>query len=122
MLYNPEWNTKNKKKIMLEAATLIRQHGLAKNIRHDANGGYCIHGAISQAYHNEPYGSDESTKPIMRDIVAYMRSQGIDPLAGAKWTRSDMETRNWTAGLWNNQSERTAEEVIAVLEGAAHAV
>lgn len=120
MLYNPDW--KQPAQVMLDAADLIRKHGLAKHLRHNELGGYCIHGAVSMALHGEPYKGN--AQPVMRSIVAYMKSMGLDPLAGDRsYAGSTDEQINWIAAPWNNQPERTAEEVIAVLEGAAaHAV
>lgn len=123
MLYNPEWKQPVSKTAqnLLDAADLIRKHGLTKHIRYDGRG-YCIHGAVAMVVHGGVY--DGNAQIEMRSVVTYMNSMGIDPLAGDRtyYASSDEEQYNWIAAPWNNQPERTAEEVIAVLEGAAHAV
>lgn len=120
MLYDPKWeNNKlpDTKTALLKAAELIRYNGLAKGTRRDAKGGYCIHGAVSMAIYNDPGHDDydmeiHGTRVVMSHIVNYMDSVGIDRLT----------SHSINAANWNNMPERTADEVIAVLEGAANAI
>jgi hypothetical protein len=107
MLYNPEWS--GRKDILNRAADLIETHGLTKRLRTNLRG-FCIHGAVSQVVNKDAMLDSDETKGIMKHIVSYMNSVGIN-------TKQD-----WIAAQWNNEPERTKEEVVNVLRGAAEYV
>jgi hypothetical protein len=95
--------------ILLKAAHLIRRHGLAKYTQLDARGAMCIHGAISIAATGEKFrNARPEVHAAEQYVYSYMRSIGI-------------ELPDECPGIagWNNKAERTAGEVIALLEGAA---
>lgn len=99
-------------KILLRAADLIRENGLAKHTRQDEKGGYCIHGAVSMAIYSEPVTDSHKTQAVMTHIGDYMASKNID-------YRNSPHSPHWVIAPWSNRPERTAEDVIGVLEGAA---
>ncbi len=98
--------------VLLEAAGLIRARGLAKFIQEDLDGTVCLHGAISIARFGYPYGDDCGDAVACKateSVANFLRASGVgrDLVGGSGCSR------------WNNLPERTADEVIAALEGAA---
>lgn len=49
MLYNPEWQRKTAKPVLLKAAALIEEKGHAKYTVQDSNGRVCMYGAVTKA-------------------------------------------------------------------------
>jgi hypothetical protein len=110
MLYNPEWQPKPDQAIvLLKAANLIREHGLAKHTRQDDQGRFCTYGAVATAADGSIHGESKLMISTMRYLRSYMADIGIE--------RDDGDIARW-----NNEPKRTAKQVIAVLEGAANAV
>lgn len=113
MLYDPKWEAKTETAmVLLHAAELVRERGLAKHRQVEEDGSVCLHGAISIAAAGKPWTSASSNSLHCKAALAvhkYLRSQGVDSL---------YSTPTGSA-FWNNQYERTANEVIAALEGAA---
>ena len=88
----------NDSRILLKAAYLIESNGLAKFER--CNGlGYCVIGAIGFAASGD---SDDDYQPAIQRMV---RGVGV-----ADW---------WKLADWNNDDERTPEEVVAKLRAVA---
>ena len=96
-------------RLLLKAAGLVQTRGLAKHIREDDQGRVCLHGALSIAVNS---GDIDCQHVWLRVLVCdHLRSQGLNKNDG-------VEDDDW-AVLWNNAPERTAEDVIQALEGAA---
>lgn len=97
-------------RILRNAATLIRTHGLAKDVRTDADGALCVHGAIAMAAtrDRDPNGDNSLTCDAAGRLGRYLRTT----------IHKDLITGNGCAP-WNNRPERTADDVIAALEAAA---
>lgn len=95
------------RKALLKAAELIRTHGLAKWRREDECGRLCLQGAISKALTGDAEGrdSDRATNAVHRHLIA----MGVP---------RELTSPNGNA-IWNNQPERTADQVINALEAAA---
>lgn len=110
MLYNKDWDKPVKTKtVLLKAADLIREHGLAKHIRQDGNGALCTYGAVAMAADGNISTDSVLMTSTMRYLTKYMAYAGIC-------------TTHRCVANWNNAPERTAKQVIAVLKGAANAV
>lgn len=92
---------------LLKAAELIRKHGWTQFTQLGRDGSLCLHGAISLAVHGVPgFGADQCNM--------------MPALKAALERRGEYGYRNNT-GLapWNNRPERTASDVISLLEDAA---
>jgi hypothetical protein len=107
MLYDPKREVST---VLLLAANEVRTRGLAKGEQMDAQGRVCLHGAIRLVCVgkvNIP-GNDTAIEADHR-VCDYLREVcGVSDYivgGGAAW--------------WNNMPERTAEEVVGALEGAA---
>jgi hypothetical protein len=117
MLYDPKWEQKAKtqaepwRATLLRAADLIREHGLAKYTQQDSEGRMCLHGAISIAATGKPFC--ELDAPIYCEASAAVRRHLL-----ALGVSRDLIGNDGCA-QWNNKPERTADQVIAALEGAA---
>lgn len=115
MLYDPKWEEKitvpaeDWRGVLLKAADIIRRRGLAKFAQMDERGAVCIHGAIEIAL-NGRIKSPEEHCEAGRRLCEYLADRGVADLRGQDG-----------AATWNNELERTAEEVIAALEGCAMA-
>jgi hypothetical protein len=113
MLYDPKWEERilvpasDWRRVLLTAASIVRTRGLAKNTQEDEEGRVCIHGAISIALHGDILGGESHCEAGMR-LCNYLAARGVPELRGMDG-----------AAYWNNEPARTAEEVIAALEGAA---
>ena len=107
MLYDPR-HEQQTGVILLRAASNVRERGLAKHTQEDTLGRVCLHGAISIAAYGLPHVHGETGQQADRAVCRYLKSQGIIVCDAG-------------AAHWNNADERTAEEVIAALEGAAMA-
>lgn len=113
MLYNKQWEKSFPNQayfILHKAAYLIRKRGLAKGIQEASNGSVCVHGAISIAATGKPYKECSiATCNAEQYVYNYLISKGVS---------ADYINPQGLAG-WNNCFERTADEVIEALEGAA---
>ena len=116
MLYDPRWEEKivtmpleGWQIVLLKAADIVRRRGLAKYTQRAGDGSVCVQGAISVAVTGQVYCSSRNEKycEATRRLGQYLIAKGEE---GAD------ETGN---AYWNNAPERTAEEVIAALEGCA---
>lgn len=89
-------------KILLKAAAVIEERGLAKGERCNAKGAMCVHGAIAFAAHGDPHAweQDDGRLAVTRMVEA------VDPGCGG-------------AAQWNNARERTKDEVVAKLRAVA---
>lgn len=108
MLYDPKREVST---VLRLAAAEVRTRGLAKGEQLSADGRVCIHGAIRMAY-------DGTINCVTSAIV-----QEADIRVCAYLTEvcgvADKIVQGGGAAWWNNMPERTADEVIGVLEGAA---
>jgi hypothetical protein len=106
-------------KLLRNAANLIRTRGLAKGIQQDYTGAVCLHGALFIAdtgftQGNGPTGfyrnatHDAAAKRLDAYLLGRVPSEQRCP-----WF-DDIHQYS----IWNNQPERTAEDVIAALENA----
>ncbi len=115
MLYDPKRDQKIRyvepwRNVLLDAAEIVRERGLAKYDLEDANGHVCIHGAIRLAAYGYVDGHGRiGSKEIepCQALCDYLRQTGAENVFGIG------------AANWNNEPNRTADEVIAALEGAA---
>jgi hypothetical protein len=97
--------------VLLKAADLIKERGLAKGTQRDTDGSLCVHGAISVALFGEPWKVGGDTEPEER-LGAFLASINA-PLLRTHALAVIV------CDYWNNAPERTQEEVIAALEAAA---
>ena len=86
-------------KILLDAADLIEQYGLAKGTQRDAEGRYCTYGAVMWAATG--YGGLALNGPAARAIERIQRAIGHSVAA------------------WNNIPERSQGEVVCLLRRVA---
>lgn len=112
MLYDPKWEIEMPvmeewRLILLKAADLIRKHGLAKHTQFSNSGSMCIHGAISIAAKGVPYQGDRVICDAEDKVIYHLISLGKLPKHCSG------------AGPWNNELNRTASEVIEMLETVA---
>ena len=93
--------------LLLEAAQYIREHGHVKGSLHETDGRVCVVGAINMVHCGRAYSlcdraaneNNFAARRAMRDFLGL--------------------TEDYNLVSWNNALERTADEVIAALEGAA---
>ncbi len=118
MLYDPKWEEKINyvapwRTVLLRAAEIVREYGLAKYTQEDSLGRVCIHGAIAIAANGRVHSplNEYDTTPLEWEAGLAVCDYLL--VAGAK------NIHGYGAACWNNQWNRTAEEVIAALEGAA---
>lgn len=123
MLYDPKWETQTDetaprepwRDLLMQAANVIRQRGLAKGTQEDELGRVCLHGAINVALTGTSFDDDDDDDPdcassrACRAVYEYLRLQGV----------SEALTSPGGSAYWNNRPERTKDEVIAALENAA---
>lgn len=99
-----------------DAANLLRVHGHVKHTQFDRDGGMCIYGALGKARFDGLWdGYNAKADPVATDAeAAIMKHLGaeLDPYKGTMWPLAS----------WNNAPERTEDEVIAALEGAAESL
>lgn len=94
---------------LLDAADLIEERGHAKFTIEDAEGRMCVWGAIMASMKVSAF-SPASYEPMYRLRDFLVTSGQMDAGNG----------RSWDGPVpWNNAPERTQEEVIAALRGAA---
>lgn len=114
MLYDPKWEVQiaapvdDWRLILLKAADLVRERGLAKGRQQDSEGRVCLHGAICIAATGQPHTYADAACEAGDRVVGYLVDQGVTYLRGCAG-----------AAGWNNKPERTADEVIAILETVA---
>jgi hypothetical protein len=94
---------------LLKAAQLIREYGLQQCHLEGPNG-YCILGAILGALST----FDDDYKAVVSRVAAHLR-------ADHQWRlcASGYENNYFYISQWNDQPERTAQEVIDLLERTA---
>ena len=128
MLYDKRWDRKVEtaptepwRGLLLDAANLLRERGLAKGTQLSEKGEVCLHGAIRftrwgvpsyEEYWSKDFACRRTDATICRAENAvrdYLRRNGVS---------SNLAAEHGCAG-WNNERERTQDEVIAALEGAA---
>lgn len=88
--------------VFRKAADVLLERGLAKWTLEDANGAVCLSGALRCVATGSPRGSVEQIFDQMcyvAEVVGLGRSE-------------------WDAVSWNNESSRTAAEVIQALDAA----
>lgn len=99
-------------KVLLKAAALIEDRGLAKHIQCDAEGKLCIYGALVLADGGIPYS-----------IGSRFESTGIfagsTPAAMEAVRRVEKDLGTNDASIWNNAEERTQADVVAKLRAVA---
>lgn len=96
------------RQLLLVAANLVRARGLAKFRQLDDDGSMCIHGAISIAKTGKPYSDGAVQCAAVSAVRRQLHSLGVP--------KREVE---YGLAPWNNQPERPASEVVAVLEAAA---
>lgn len=94
--------------ILLNAADLIERRGHTKNVRQDAAGRICLHGAIGLAITGDALWMEPAEFTVTERLHDFRPDVGTFSYYG------------WEVAKWNNMPERTAEEVIALLRGAAY--
>src|SRR4051812_26317426 len=119
MLYDPKWESKTTldepwRETLLRAADVIREHGLAKFTQHDwKTGGVCLHGALSFALTGRPWANPQLPAYCAAESAVHRHMLAVGAVAVIRSGRD--------SATWNNDESRTAEDVIAILEGAAAA-
>jgi hypothetical protein len=102
MLYDKRWENKVAvepwRQTLLDAADQIETHGWIQHEDGDANSGFCVVGAIFRAFRYEPDSIDQEAIMQLRRYVA----------------RDNIV-------LWNDDPNRTKDEVITVLRQAGRA-
>jgi hypothetical protein len=93
---------------LLKAAGLIREYGLQK---HHLEGpdGYCILGAISAI-------TFDDYKAVVSRVATHLRADQLEKIA-----QGNENNYYLSISQWNDKPERTAQEVIDLLERAAGA-
>lgn len=111
MLYDPKQNPIVK--TLYDAADLIDQRGLAKMVFEDAEGHLCMNGAIAKA----KFGRADFWSLTSAQI------DEIEPIRAVlmKFLTKDGQKYN-DPSAYNNARERTKEEVVEALRGAAEMV
>lgn len=115
------------KVVLRQAAQLLRDGHLVKDVLYDNLGGYCIQGAIfkaatgrSHGFPHDPWRDDKPEPETMNVIaLALRRAEKAAGLKPNKANNKRVPTASNVLARWNNAEERTVEEVIAVLEKAA---
>jgi hypothetical protein len=121
MLYDPNWKSPETKdkviKALLDAAALIRKHGLAKHVERDMNGAMCIHGAIGIAVHGDIHTSTKEgvADTAWREVINYLDPNHTFPYPRG-FASESVHCRSRQLVEWNNAPQRTANEVIQALE------
>lgn len=102
-------------KLLLKAAALIEEYGLAKHIQCDTTGRLCAVGAIVKADGGVPYGEGNlwTGARSMTKVGLEAHKRFAEALAEITPLQSD------PIASWNNTPERTADEVIAKLRAVA---
>jgi hypothetical protein len=109
MLYDPKWQAKTAVvMVLLKAAELVRERGLAKYTQEANDGSICLHGALSIAATGRAYSGNREECGAALAVHKYLLSIDVD----------ENLTRPGGSACWNNQKDRTADDVIAALEGA----
>lgn len=116
MLYDPKWEvtapTKRRRpwqKMLLEAANIVERRGLAKGRQEDDDGHVCVQGAISIAATGATVNNGDAYCLATKMLSRYLRATGVEE-------RLAPETG---CAYWNNQPERTQEDVVGALRAAA---
>lgn len=118
MLYDPKWKDtvvvkapKAKwRALLLQAADIVRTRGLAKDTQEDEEGRVCIHGAISIARFGHPFHDEDGHAcKASRAVARYLNARGVP---------QELASNDGCAD-WNNEPDRTVDEVIEALDGAA---
>lgn len=104
------WPENEIAKTLLEASELIKTCGHMKHNFGSKNEGFCIHGAIGVALMIKKCTHVEVVKALAEYM--YKKHKICIPVGPV-----DKDVHNFVA--WNDQPERTKEEVITALEGAA---
>ncbi len=102
--------------VLLNAARIVEERGLAKGERQDGAGCVCLHGAISIACGgnaDSPGGNRELEKSTCTKMALWLK---------ANMANSGIADFPEATGCarWNNQEERTKEEVADALIAAAN--
>lgn len=95
---------------LLSAAGLIRNHGLAKGEFIDAKGGMCVRGAINKVRDGTAIGWGNGKE-----------EHAVADFLGLKYDDDYNHAADMLAS-WNNNGQRTQDEVVNALEGAAKKV
>ena len=104
------------REVLLKAADLVEERGLAKFTQEDKSGAVCVQGAIQIALYGRPFSNDWSPEATAANVVfgKYVKANGPDP-------ERALDNGSGNAH-WNNMPTRTKEEVVAALRGAADSV
>jgi hypothetical protein len=114
MLYDPKWEVFAPAKpldlwrsLLLEAAKIMDERGKCERVYRDCRGRVCVRGALHIALDGHP---DDVCRPgpqeaLKRAEFALCATLGVSNI--------------WDAATWNNDRNRTKDEVVAVLRKAA---
>lgn len=106
MLQNPAWENETSR-ILKQAADLIDERGLAKFRQLDGQGRLCLHGAISMAIYGTVYEGGPECRTAGAAVGRFLKNRGDE--GWSEFGQAD----------WNNKPDRTKEEVVNALRGAA---
>lgn len=117
-----------------KAAAYIREHGLAKQDLLGPNGEACFNGAIMLQFAPPDYELPlNDTLKLWQLVGGYVRQGSTAPYRDMLWQLNDranlilrfrgaIRRVNQDVVLWNNEEERTAEEVAQLLDEIAEEI
>jgi len=97
--------------LVMKAAGLIRKYGTAKGTMEDERGGLCIYGALYKAMTGNAWMGPDSE----HSLSTFHEAERMIA------TRLGVPEGN-SICLWNNAPERTADEIVTMMEQAAKVV
>lgn len=114
MLYNKNWGLNEVGQVLIKAADLLEEHGHTKHARERANGSMCFLGALEKAQ------GDGDPKILYRpdSPLTYAASEAISRMLGLDTGRYGGDHRCACVD-WNNDDDRTGQEVIDAMRLAA---
>lgn len=108
--------------LLLNAALLLRVDGWCQHSLVGSDGRMCMHGAIGRAAPDKRGMSYDQSPAEAAATLRVAKFLGAQPGVNASTGLESFGGQSQGSfDLWNDVAGRTAEEVIAVLEGAARA-
>ena len=123
MLYNPNWEKENEpawRRQLREAADLIDDYGLAKGVREDDEGRFCLHGALAitvagDISDNRIHCTSVAAKQLYTWLLMHDRSGISIACTHPSWAPGPF----YGMANWNNHPATTKEDVVGALRAAA---
>lgn len=105
----------SEKQIVLKAANLIDKNGLAKYIRRDGKGRYCVHGAIAKIITPKKYSPvSDKEHEICRNFFNFQQKNAA---ANSIWRKTFSKNSEYMNGIayWNNDEKTRKSTVVDAL-------